>query len=88
MTFVLFGLIALFLLLMINHIKVEYTFFILFFIHLLSGLITQKFGLSVFGVSPSGIINFLTLGMLIINLPHLLKKETQLRHHLLLYFVI
>lgn len=88
MTFVLFGLIALFLLYVINLLRVEYTFFILFFIHLISGIITQKYGFSLFGVSPTGMINFLTLGMLILNLPHCLKPETQLRHNFLLYFLV
>lgn len=88
MVVVLFGLIALFLVYVINLLKVEYTFFILFFLHLVSGLIVEKYGYNIAGISSTGLINFLTLGMLVINLPHFLKAENKLHHNLLVYTFI
>lgn len=88
MTLVLFGLISLFLIYVINLIKVEYTFFILFFAHLVSGLIVEKYGLNIAGVSATGLINFLTLGLLILNLPHFFRSENKLHHNFLVYSLI
>lgn len=88
MVLILFGLIALFLLYVVNLLKVEYTFFILFFLHLISGLLVEEYGRNIAGISATGLINFLTLGLFVINLPHFLKSENKFRHNLLVYSFI